>query len=98
MAADEPAAAPVQMNPELRRWDRAFRCAAEEAIDRLPANQRLVFLMKAQQGLTYTEIAEVLDCPIGTVKSRLRLGVLRLREELREWGECPAEKGDQDVL
>lgn len=97
-AEGAPPTAPVRMNPELHRWDQAFRGAAEEAMDRLPANQRLVFLLKARQGLTCAEIADILACPIGTVKSRLRLGVLRLREELREWGECPAKKGDLDVL
>jgi RNA polymerase sigma-70 factor (ECF subfamily) len=57
------------------------------AVDALPANQRLVFLLKAGQGMSYDQIAEVLHCPPGTVKSRFHFAVQRLRQELREWDE-----------
>ncbi len=54
--------------------------------------------MKVDQGLTYAEIAEVLGCPLGTVKSRFHLGVRKLREELgASWGN-PTAGGDRNVL
>lgn len=41
------------------------------AVERLPEAQRVVMLLVAVEGLTYSEAAEVLDVPIGTVMSRL---------------------------
>ncbi len=36
-------------------------------------------------GFTHTEIAAMLEAPVGTVKGRMRLGLRKLREELSEW-------------
>ena len=52
------------------------------AIDRLPDGQREVFVMAQLQDMPYAEIAEVLDLPVGTVKSRMARAVGRLRELL----------------
>jgi RNA polymerase sigma-70 factor (ECF subfamily) len=52
------------------------------AIAELPLMQREVLLLKLQQELSYEEIAEVLDIPVGTVRSRLHYAVLRLRNVL----------------
>ncbi|MCC2671632.1 MAG: polymerase sigma factor, sigma-70 family [Armatimonadetes bacterium] len=52
------------------------------ALDHLPAPQRDVVLLHGMQGLTYSEVAETLQCPVGTVKSRLSTGFKRLRELL----------------
>lgn len=52
------------------------------AIAELPALQREALLLKLQQELSYEEIAEVLDIPVGTVRSRLHYAVLRLRQVL----------------
>lgn len=41
------------------------------AVERLPEAQRVVMLLVAVHGLTYSEAAEVLDVPIGTIMSRL---------------------------
>ena len=71
--------------PDSRRSRRLFMAELEEAVFQLPENQRMVFLLKADQGLTYREIASTLLCPEGTVKSRFHLAVMRLREALREW-------------
>lgn len=47
-------------------------------MDRLPEGQRIVLTLVAVEGLSYREVAEVLDIPIGTVTSRL----VRAREAL----------------
>lgn len=51
-----------------------------EALDRLPSEYRIVFLMAAVEDFSYREISELLNCPIGTVMSRL----FRARKLLRE--------------
>jgi len=71
--------------PDSRRMRGAFAQDLGSAIERLPANQRMVFLLKVDQGLTYQEIAAVLRCPEGTAKSRFHHAVRRLRGDLREW-------------
>lgn len=50
-----------------------------EAIRRLPEGQREVLELRLAQGLTYEEIAEALDIPIGTVRSRTHHAVAALR-------------------
>jgi len=52
------------------------------AISRLPETQRETLILKLQQDLSYAEIAEVLDVPVGTVRSRLHLALLHLRRVL----------------
>ena len=43
----------------------------EEQIDRLPDAYRTVFMLRDIEGLSYEEIATMMDCPIGTVRSRI---------------------------
>lgn len=55
----------------------------EEALERLPEEQRTVFLLRVQEGLSYEEIAEAMDTPKGTVMSRLARARMALRKYLR---------------
>lgn len=50
-----------------------------EALQRIPAEQRAVLIMKEYEGLTFREIAEVLELSENTVKSRLYYGLKALR-------------------
>lgn len=52
------------------------------AISRLPETQREALILKLQQDLSYAEIAEALDIPVGTVRSRLHFALLHLRRVL----------------
>jgi RNA polymerase sigma-70 factor, ECF subfamily len=54
------------------------------ALQGLPALQRVVVQMAYFEGLTQSEIAERLGEPLGTVKTRVRLALLKLREVLAE--------------
>jgi len=66
---------------ELIRRDLAS--AVRRAIDELSAEQREVVILKEYQGLTFLEIAQALDVPVSTVKTRLYrgLGQMKLRLE-----------------
>jgi RNA polymerase sigma-70 factor (ECF subfamily) len=54
----------------------------ERAVAKLPEYQRAMIVMYHGEGLAYEEIAEALDLPIGTVKSRLNRARMSLREML----------------
>lgn len=52
----------------------------QNALDRLPEEQRTVVLLIGLEGMRYEEVAEILNVPVGTIRSRLS----RAREALRE--------------
>jgi RNA polymerase sigma-70 factor, ECF subfamily len=78
----------LQLVDDLRVEDnviaglRAARVRA--AVASLPQEQREVLSLAFWSGLSQTEIAERIGAPLGTVKSRVRLGMARLREWLEE--------------
>ena len=53
-------------------------------MESLPQDQRDVIFLSFMEGLAHAEISERLGLPLGTVKSRIRLGFQRLRKELGE--------------
>ena len=54
----------------------------QQALDSLPENQRIAIEMVFFEGLTHIEAAEKLNEPVGTIKTRIRLGVLKLKEKI----------------
>jgi RNA polymerase sigma-70 factor (ECF subfamily) len=58
---------------------------------RLPEDQRAAVLLKEYHGLTFQEIADVMDCPLSTAKTRLYQGLSVLRRDLVASGRGPAE-------
>lgn len=56
-----------------------------EAIDELPEEYREAVVLSDLEGLPYAEVAEVLEVPVGTVKSRLFRGRRRLQEQLYDY-------------
>ena len=72
-------------NPEKDFLDRLLREDIESAVEGLPLAFRLVVLADLQ-GLSYQEIAEALDIPVGTVRSRLARGRGMLQKTLWKQG------------
>ena len=54
------------------------------ALDTLPSDQCQVIELAYFGGFTHTEIAEMLDAPVGTIKGRMRLGLKKMRAQLGE--------------
>lgn len=69
---------------------RLDREAIRSLIGRLPREQRRTLTMAYFEGLSHSEIATATGIPLGTVKSRVRLGMHRLRDLLLEAGAAPA--------
>ncbi|MEK3882488.1 RNA polymerase sigma factor SigY [Paenibacillus sp. PL2-23] len=61
--------------------------AALEALGQLDQQQRMTVLLKYYYGYSQEEIAEMLDIPLGTVKSRIHAGIQLLRKELASYEE-----------
>jgi len=68
----------------LLEKDRARR--VRRAIERLADDQRVVVILKEYQGLTFKEIAEVLNVPVSTVKTRMYTGLNEMKRHLNHLG------------
>jgi RNA polymerase sigma-70 factor (ECF subfamily) len=77
----EHADAPVDGVPEPAAERREARTAVRAALERLPVAQREALVLAYWGGMTAEEIARRAQVPLGTAKSRIRLGLARLRDE-----------------
>ena len=75
---------------EQRQSGEALRVMLET----LPDEQKLLLHMSFYQDMSHSLIAEKLDLPLGTVKSRLRLAMGKLKTRLTEPHATPTEKSD----
>ena len=76
---DEQALSPLEENENQQSLDAIRVC-----LKTLQPQQRDSVLLAYYEGLTHQELAERLDAPLGTVKSWIRRGLMRLRECLAE--------------
>ncbi|HEX9305013.1 MAG TPA: sigma-70 family RNA polymerase sigma factor [Thermoanaerobaculia bacterium] len=81
--AHAPARDDVEAGSAAREWETICRAA----IGDLPADQRRALELAYFDGLTHQEIAGRTATPLGTVKTRIRLGLMKLRERMRPYWE-----------
>ncbi len=65
-------------SPEGSLSTSELKVAIEAALDSLPEELKTAFILREFSGLSYEDIAEVMDCPVGTVRSR----IFRAREAI----------------
>lgn len=83
-ASESIASFPVRpaLSPETEAMRTEERTRLQQAIDALPPDQRRVIELAYFGGLSHTQIAEHLGQPLGTVKTRLRMAMKRIRSAL----------------
>ncbi|MEX0701423.1 MAG: sigma-70 family RNA polymerase sigma factor [Planctomycetales bacterium] len=82
-AGFEPADGHPAASPSYALEVRERQTVVRAALAELSEEFRTVLILKEMEGLKYEEIAEIVGCPIGTVRSRIHRGRNELREKLR---------------
>ncbi|MCC5911933.1 MAG: hypothetical protein JJT76_16060 [Clostridiaceae bacterium] len=78
----------LQFNAEKKALKNSLlKGGVREAIVKLPEDQRIIIVLRDLQKLAYSEIAEILDIPLETIKSRLNMARWALKEILRDKGK-----------
>jgi RNA polymerase sigma-70 factor, ECF subfamily len=80
-SADVDSRGAAQSSPEDQLEERRRAATLERAVSRLPQPFAEVYRLRAS-GMSYEEVADVLEIPVGTVKSRIHDMVIRLKEEV----------------
>lgn len=75
---------PSADDPHETSWHRQRRELVHRCLADMPEDQATVIMLRDLQGLSYDEVAHVLDVPSGTVKSRLNRARKELMERMRE--------------
>ena len=88
------AAANDKQSPDRLLLEHSVSDDVQRALDQLPDDFRTAVVLCDMQGLSYKEIAEIMECPVGTVMSRLFRGRKLLATSLREFA---AKEGYVDL-
>ena len=92
--------APARTNTEYHAEMSELQTVIQQAIDGLQPNQRMTVILYYLNDLSLKEISYILDCPVGTVKSRLYYGREHLKRQLEEYlrpRREPAAAGSRPV-
>jgi len=71
--------------PDAKLNQKQISNIVQKALQQLPEEQRVVIIMKEYQGLKFREIAEALNQPLNTIKSRMYYGLNGLRKIFEQW-------------
>lgn len=82
-----PATFPTTSSPEKIADATFMQEQVRAAVKQLPLEQRQALALAFFRGYTHSQIAQLLDQPLGTVKTRIRLGMQKLRHLLQETNE-----------
>lgn len=74
----------LQPSDALEEGER--RRALLRAVERLPVDQKQVFLLREEAGLSFKEIAEIAGCPLNTALGRMHYAMEHLRRSLKAYG------------
>ncbi|MBL8829415.1 MAG: sigma-70 family RNA polymerase sigma factor [Planctomycetaceae bacterium] len=72
-------------SPDVRAAEAESHTAVRQAIDKLPLKQREALVLKHFGELTFPEVAQALNIPLSTAKSRVEAGLIELRRELTRY-------------
>jgi RNA polymerase sigma-70 factor (ECF subfamily) len=75
----------AQRTPEQVINDATVAPEIVDALNNMPADFRLAVVLCDVEGFSYKEIADIMDCPVGTVMSRLYRGRRHLKKALRDF-------------
>lgn len=82
---EQPTTRSVVENPDRPLQQQELGSILQQALNQLPPEQRIVVIMKEYEGLKFREIAEILEEPENTVKSRMYYGLTSLRTIFDKW-------------
>jgi RNA polymerase sigma-70 factor (ECF subfamily) len=99
----------AQRDPKHILLDKTLSDDVARALEELPSDFRLAVVLCDVEGFSYKEIAEIMDCPVGTVMSRLYRGRRLLKKSLYEFaisqgivrstdGESDSESREDEVI
>lgn len=71
------------LSPEKQVDSTMQEAIIQKAIEKLPVKFKEVIILRDIQGFAYEEISQILNIPLGTVKSRVNRGRLKLQEDLK---------------
>jgi RNA polymerase sigma-70 factor, ECF subfamily len=74
-------------NPETAVMKKSFLIAVDQALQKLPADLQVTVILADVEGFTYQEMAHILQCPLGTVMSRLHRARRWIEQEMKVFAE-----------
>ncbi len=77
--------ADVSQDPARQLTEQMLDEPVQKALSTLPDEFRAVVILSDIEGMTYEEVSQALQCPIGTVRSRLHRGRMILKEKLKDY-------------